>query len=170
MSGQVQVRNDDLVTLLRSEFPRSPWGCAFLAYNSVTDVDVTGNGTLVTVDFDTEVFDLGNDFAADIFTAPATGTYQFNAAVMLQNLAAAHTSGNIEIVTSNRRYTFVYANLFPIESSADLVQLVGSTLADMDATDTAYVRVNVSNGAKVVDIFGAAPAVLYTYFSGHRVS
>ncbi len=42
----------------------APSRSAFLAYNSVTDSDVTGNGTVVTVEFDTEVFDLGADFCA----------------------------------------------------------------------------------------------------------
>jgi len=46
---------------------------AFLAFNSASDNNVTGAGTVATLDFDTEVFDQNADFASDTFTAPVTG-------------------------------------------------------------------------------------------------
>ena len=39
---------------------------AFLAYNSTTDTDVTGAGTGVTVDFDTEIFDQRENFSSPV--------------------------------------------------------------------------------------------------------
>jgi len=47
---------------------------SFLAYNSVTDANIAV-GSNVVIDFDTEVFDVGSNFASDIFTAPVTGKY-----------------------------------------------------------------------------------------------
>jgi hypothetical protein len=43
---------------------------AFLAVNATTRNNVTGDGTVYTVPFDTEVFDQGNNFAGNTFTAP----------------------------------------------------------------------------------------------------
>ena len=38
----------------------------------------TGNATFLTVAFDSETYDTGNNFAAGVFTVPITGYYQFN--------------------------------------------------------------------------------------------
>ncbi len=128
---------------------------AFLAYNSVTDANVTGDGTEVTVDFDTEVFDQGSDFAADVFTAPVTGKYQLSTMVYLTGLEAGDTL-NLKIITSNR--TYLYASATP-NTSTTL-----SILVDMDAADTAYVTLLISGGDKDVSIYGAATP--FTIFSG----
>ena len=139
------------------------YGCAFLAYNSVTDTNVTGDNVEVTVDFDTEVFDVGNDFAADVFTAPATGTYWLYAQVLFAGLALTHTLIDSRLATSNRNYYYY-------ESVAQVAYypMVIAALCDMDVTDTARIMVNVSGGARAVDIYGAGD--LHTYFGGYRVS
>lgn len=170
MSGQVQLRNDDMVTLLRSEFPRSPWGCAFLAFNTVTDANVTGNGAVYTCDFNSEVFDLGNDFAADTFTAPKTGVYLLQACVQMEDLAAAMTLGVINLVTSNRTYSGLRGNWGAMRDSGNRLGVSVQAIADMDVGDTAIVQVAVYNGAgDNADVRGHVTA-LYTFFSGHRVS
>lgn len=161
----------EATVVARLEYIENSFDCAFLAANTVADVNVTGDGTQVIVDFDTEIFDLGADFAADVFTAPATGTYQFNVAVSVEDLAAAHTICFVWLVTTNR--TYILANGFwqPTASPGGIYLACGSTLADMDLGETAHVVLDVRNGAKVIDVTGAAIAgYLYTYFSGHRVS
>ena len=134
---------------------------AFLAFNTSTDLNVTGDGTVVTVDFDTEVFDQGGNFAADTFTAPVTGKYHFDTLVQVTGLAAGMYC-YVRIVTSNRHYDKVAFFLDPTRS------LFLSVLADMDAGDTAYVSLEVGGGTKVVNIVGQAE-ILYTFFSGHLV-
>ena len=134
---------------------------AFLAFNTSTDLNVTGDGTVVTVDFDTEVFDQGGNFAADTFTAPVTGKYHFDTLVQVTGLAAGIYC-YVRIVTSNRHYDKVAFFLDPTRS------LFLSVLADMDAGDTAYVSLEVGGGTKVVNIVGQAE-ILYTFFSGHLV-
>ena len=133
---------------------------AFLAYNSATDADVTGDGTNVTVDFDTEVFDQGEDFATDTFTAPVTGKYHFDVAVYLLGLAASDIA-NVLLITSNRNY----ANNFNYTAANQSGIL--SITADMDAGDTASVSVIVTGGTKDVDIYGGATG--FTSFSGFLV-
>ena len=134
---------------------------AFLAYNSADDLNVTGNGTVATVDFDTEVFDQGSDFAADTFTAPVNGRYLLISHVRIGNLTAAADSCEVRIVTSNRTYGSLWTdtNDMPIPVPNKI-----SVIADMEAGDTAGVRIIVTGEASdVCDVDGTA---VYTYFSG----
>lgn len=134
----------------------------FLAYNSVTDSNVTGAGAAVTVDFDTEVFDEGGDFTGDTFTAPVTGHYQFNVQVRVSGLSAA-TDFLMSLVTSNRTY-FGRWNSPPNSTFTGTL----SVLADMDAADTAHVTMQVSGMAgNTADIDGGGNGV--STFSGFLV-
>tara|TARA_R110000751_G_scaffold26046_5_gene70012 strand:- start:16304 stop:17560 length:1257 start_codon:yes stop_codon:yes gene_type:complete len=139
-----------------------PATAAFLAYNSASDTNVTGAGTVITVDFDTEVFDQGADFATDTFTAPVTGRYQLNTGVAVAGLATA-TGIVLKIVTSNRVYA---SSLF--DGSAGTITdytCMNSVLADMDAADTATITVGVYGiSGDTADISGAADG--RTQFSG----
>ena len=134
---------------------------AFSAYNSATDLNVTGNGTQATVDFDTEVFDQGGDFAADTFTAPMAGRYQLNAHVSVEQISGA-TGVALRIVTSNRTYlkdTTLSVNAGQVDTCLSL-----SVLADMDAADTATVTIAVKGvGADTSDVTGG---LSHTFFSG----
>jgi hypothetical protein len=134
---------------------------SFSAYNSASEANATGDGTSVTVDFDTVIFDKNSDFAADTFTAPVTGKYQFNVAVMFQSLGAAHTDIIIELVTSNR--TYLWRQVVGSQAASTL-SVEFSKLVDMDAADTAFVRATVSGGTKTVSIYGGGN--LSTIFNG----
>jgi|DEB0MinimDraft_4_1074332.scaffolds.fasta_scaffold11809_6 hypothetical protein len=135
--------------------------------NSTTDVaNATGDGTTVTVDYDTERFDQGSDFNTSTytFTAPVTGKYQFNCQGLFTGLAAAHTYGSISLVTSNRTYYIQHG----LETDAvGSVTLNFSALVDMDASDTAYVTMNCSGSTKTVTINGTNPGT--NHFSGYLV-
>ena len=137
----------------------------FLAFNSAEDSNVTGNGTTVTVDFDSEVFDQGADFSADTFTAPVTSRYHLNTNVQLIGMTAVVADQVIlTIVTSNRTYRgtrFDLTNGLPT-----IIGLTLSVIADMDSGDTAIVQVVVSGEVSdVVDVEGNASIAL-TSFSG----
>ena len=139
----------------------------FLAFNSATDNDVTGAGTIATIDFDTEVFDQGNDFAADTFTAPVTGRYLLTAVVQLLGIPTGADLSLIQITTSNRAYRGSRFDLV-----ADFPGVIGHTItvvADMDICDTATVTVNVDGATDVVDIEGQGTN-LVTSFSGCLIS
>jgi len=137
---------------------------AFLAWNSVTDSNVTGDGTVVTVQFDTEVFDLASNFANNIFTAPVTGKYRFSVSVQISDLDTNHTSRNVELITSNRAYTIDVATLASNPFTTCIMN--GSVICDMDAGDTAMVNITVSGGSKVVEVGGS---VTRTFFCGELV-
>ncbi|MBE3085180.1 MAG: hypothetical protein IMZ64_03055, partial [Bacteroidetes bacterium] len=139
---------------------------AFCAYNSATDTNQTGNSAVVTIDFDTEVYDQNGDFAADTFTAPITGKYALTTNVRTTDLSAAMTAANMDIVTSNRtiRYNWNPYNgsVAGLNSSAVL-----TTVLDMDANDTAIVQVTIANGAGDTASISGHATFLFTSFSGY---
>ena len=156
-SERMRIDSDGAVTK-----PSNP---AFLARNSSTDSNVTGNGTEVTIDFDTEVFDQGDDFASDTFTAPVTGRYQLNVSCEVSGVTSSHTIGQLQIKTSNRTIMADQNDTFQSAGSNGQCMYHGSFLADMDAGDTVTCTMAVHNGSQVVDILANN-----THFSGFLAS
>lgn len=135
---------------------------AFLAYNSSTDFNVTGDNSLVTVDFNTEVYDLNNDFASDTFTAPVDGKYFLSTMVTLDGVNSTdHTQTICSIITTN--HTFYWAD-DPLVTDTYRKVLNHAVVEEMSQGDTAFVRVSVSGTNKIVDVLGSS--FLRTYFSG----
>lgn len=166
----VRVNASNVITIAgatmtnNAESVRSPFIPAFLAYLNTTITNVTGAGTNYTVIFDTEVYDQSGDFnlGTGAFIAPVQGRYLFSCSVRMAGVEAAMTQRIIQLITSNRSYG--YLDLFAFGAAANCTQVL-SVLADMDAGDSAIVRVTYSNGAgDTADVVGAATP--YTYFSG----
>lgn len=123
---------------------------AFLAQNSAQDDNATGDGTSLTVEFDTEIFDQNADYnnTTDTFTAPVTGRYQLSATIELVGITTAELRAEVIITTSNRTYTIRQS----VGSVTGTYHVGISMLCDMDASDTAYITCAVYDGTKVVDI------------------
>jgi len=132
-------------------FAAATTDCKFGVYHSAGTANVTGDGTAFTMTYQTEVFDTGNDFASNTFTAPVTGQYLFTCMVSLAGVLAAHTDGRIEIVTTQGDQMKIFAAGKIFESNT-IVRPHISAIMDMDAGDTAYIRLTVYNAAKVVDL------------------
>jgi hypothetical protein len=144
--------------------PNNP---AFLAYGATDQLNFTGDASAPVVEFSTEVFDQGSDYnnTTDTFTAPVTGRYQFNVSVRVDDLDTdTYEYGYLRLVTSNRSY---YSQINPDGTAYNGLSYCYhlAVLADMDASDTAYVIVEVGDGTKTIDIGGSAS--LITYFSGY---
>jgi len=140
----------------------------FLAINSSTDSNVTGDGTVVSpVEFNSEVFDQNSDYdnSTDTFTAPVTGIYLFKIAVYITDLTSSHTDGYLRLTTSNREYYVTQVSPYATSTASNAYLFQGTVIADMDASDTANVKCGVIGGTKVVDVFGSASPI--TYFSGN---
>ena len=120
---------------------RNTFQPAFNAYLSATQSNVALNSN-VTLQFDTERFDQNADFNTSnyTFTAPVTGKYQINVTVYIMAVDTAADYYYINLLTSNENY---YATLDPGGFSTDISYLPFqiSQLVDMDASDTASVRI-----------------------------
>ncbi len=163
--NEVQFTNVDIRGALNVQ--RVIPSASFLAYNSADDANQTGNGAEPTVDFDTEVYDEGSDFASDVFTAPVTGRYALAAMVQLTGQTGITGTVQLKINTSNRIWsrTYVYGDEIPLTETPH----ISIPAADMDASDTASVTIIVSGEASdLVDIQGEAAAT--TWFCGVLVS
>lgn len=140
-----------------------PAQASFLAYNSSDDSNQTGAGAVATVDFDTEVFDQGGNFAADTFTAPIAGRYLLSATVTGQGFGASASSAVLIIATSNRSYRVIKWNP-PVTNVSDSLTI--SVVADMDAADTATVTYQINGMAGNTAAIGGGASPLQTFFSG----
>jgi len=128
--------------------PKQP---AFLAKLS-SDQNNIAVGTNVTVQFGTEITDQNADYNNSnyTFTAPVTGTYQFNFNVYLNNVDSASNYYYLQFQTSNRNY---YSLTDPDFGQDAAYMTVGfSTMADMDVNDTAIVILYQASGTAQTDI------------------
>jgi hypothetical protein len=118
-----------------------------------------------TVDFANEIFDQGNNFSSNTFTAPVSGRYQFSVMLYGKEMDTATDYYQCILATSNRTYPqIVSSNRY----TADLTyySFAVSILADMDAGDTAYVKIDVPNsGTAQLDLESTA-----SRFSGYLVA
>lgn len=119
----------------------------------------------VPVLFDSKIFDNASNFDTGTytFTAPETGKYLFNVAVRIDNVDTAADYYTLYLITSNRNYRL--AIIDPGQFAADLVywHLNGSAIADMDASDTAYIVIRQQAGTAQTDIISATTN---SFFSG----
>lgn len=140
----------------------------FSAYKSSASTNATGDGTAPTVVFDTEISDRNSNYnnSTGVFTAPVTGKYLFTINVMIYTISSSHTSGLIQLVTSNRTYAIGYINPYNAKhTNTDVYSFDVSVIADLDNGDTAYVAVQVLGGTKTVGVYGAGAP--YTSLQGY---
>jgi hypothetical protein len=143
-SSVTKLGNGNISFPGRVQIPLQP---SFLAYNSTTRSNVTGDNTTVTVTFDTTQYDQASNFASNTFTAPVSGKYILSTGVTFRG----ETTGNkceLKIVTTAK--TFVQ-EAWPSSNIA----LALTVVASMSSSDTATVTLNCSGGAKVVSIQGS---------------
>jgi len=128
--------------------PKQP---AFLAQPASQQANLALN-TTHTIVFGTERFDQNADFASNTFTAPVTGKYQLNVNLYLTNLDLDVSYYQFELQTSNRIYYFIQGTT-GFDADQNFQMLGMSILADMDASDTAIVRLpNLNAGAAQLDV------------------
>jgi hypothetical protein len=152
-------------------YPLQP---AFSATNSLALTNVTGDGTIYgPIAFNTTSINVGNCYNTGTytFTAPVTGSYQFNIKVTLGGLGTLFTLGNLWLVTTARQYEYDFGPLYVQATFNHQGSLGFSCLADMAEGNTAYVQIYVYGSTKTVSIpaAGSAPTNWFSHFSGYLV-
>ena len=133
---------------------------AFCAKPASNQSDINCVDTNVTVIFGTEIFDVNADFAPSpygIFTAPVTGKYQLQVNLYLSDFDASADYLQADLVTSNNNYHAIWETTD--EDSYATLNI--ACTADMDANDTASVRLFQGSGGAQVDVR------VSSRFSGH---
>ena len=155
-NAKIKITADGEVTM-----PSQP---AFLV-RPASDQNNIVVGSAVTIAFGTEVFDQNADFTSNTFTAPVTGKYQLSTSLRLNNVDSAANFYRLELITSNRTY---YGLIDPdFGQDAAYWTMTVSVLADMDASDTAIVKVTQGSGTAQTDIDSN---LVYSYYSGYLVA
>tara|TARA_B100000965_G_scaffold406684_1_gene447243 strand:+ start:2219 stop:2929 length:711 start_codon:yes stop_codon:yes gene_type:complete len=123
--------------------PKQP---AFLAHPSSTVTDMAVN-TTHTLLFQTEVADRNADFdgSTGIFTAPVTGLYHFSVLLRLQEMNHGYSIVHCKLITSNSSNYIWIMDMRYGDANPDYFPLAFSTMADMDAGDTAKVQLFIPN-------------------------
>jgi len=116
----------------------------------------------LTIVFGTEVFDQNADFASNTFTAPVAGKYQFNFSLFLSDIDSAAAYYNVYITTTNENIEIIFDPDFG--QDAAYWNVTGSVLCELDASDTAFLRIQQSGGTSQTDIDVASR------FSGYLVA
>ena len=139
-----------------------PLQSAFHAEKSSSAQNNLTVGANTQITFDSEVFDVNGDFTSSTFTAPVTGKYLLTSKVRLDEIDTAANFYSMDIVTGNR----TYADIYRLESSSDpdYFTFAFSVVADMDANDTAIVRIGQNGGSAQSD---ASDDRAITQFSGY---
>jgi len=148
VDGITSSANATAITISADEEVNMPLQPCFQV-QAAAQTDQTGDGTTHTANLTNEIFDIGGNFASKTFTAPITGKYILCAA--LQWVAGQYGTtdlANISLVTSNRTYYTgtETTNAIHTQHAMNLTRI-----ADMDASDTAYITWRISGGSKTSD-------------------
>jgi hypothetical protein len=171
LSQGTTLGTNDTITADVSGRVLKPLQPSFLAYLNVAVTNVTGDGTPYTIAFDTENFDVGNNFttgAGSHFTAPVSGIYAFNLNVNFSGLTVAHNSGTVRLYVNGGATIYTGGGGNPhAQSGLGLMAWNQSIILQLTANDTISPVVVISNGTKVVGIVGTGLGTIPTYFSGY---
>lgn len=134
----------------------------FAAYASGTTV--IGSGTTATVNLATEEYDTNNNFASNVYTAPVTGFYKFDGAVMVTTGGA--NEDYIAAIYKNSGTEFKRGVRIRTGGSGDSIYIVSPPPISLTAGDTIELKFyNGTGGTKTVQAGQNS-----TYFGGFLVS
>ena len=115
-----------------------------------------------TINFNSEAYDTATAFASDTFTAPVTGKYYLNVGLLLGNPPTDASYMECAIVTSNRRIGML-CDYDAFDQTTVYWAQNFSCVVDMDANDTAAVRIYQAGGAANAFVYHNSAS---TYFCG----
>jgi hypothetical protein len=137
----------------------------FFAFLSSMSNNQTGDGTRYTIPTNSEIFDNNGDHLNGTFTAPVSGVYSFTAGIGLAGITSDHTMLDAAIADNSYNYYQFDLDAGNVCDVNNNFYLPLAATFYMTAADTATFWVQISNGAKVVDIYGAGYP--WTWWSGY---
>jgi len=147
LTNHLSVHNaaDDAIIFHANEaghviMPNQPAFSATASYSNIPLASAT------TMTLSSERFDTSSDLSGNTFTAPVGGKYLFTYLFYFFNVAAAHTTLDVHIKTSNKQYQVTYSPDHFIDTDSSF-SVTGSIIADMDANDTCYFSVYCAGGS-----------------------
>ena len=137
----------------------------FFSHLSGTSSNQTGDGTLYLITCDTEIFDNNDDHSNGVFTDPVTGIYSFTGGISLGGLTTSHTILDGFIADNSHNFYQFNLDAGNVYNGGSNLYLPVAAIIKMDSGDTASIKIVVSEGSKVVDVFGAGYP--FSWFSGY---
>ena len=139
-----------------------PLQSAFLVEMS-TQLNVTGDGSVYAIPWDTEIFDQDNNQSGGTFTAPTTGLYRFNIQCWWKFCtSSSFTDTNIALITTNATYTGGLCNPYIWSEAQDGLGAACTSfnvLTNMTTGDTATSTFTMSGGTKTIEFSSVLPGV-----------
>lgn len=135
---------------------------AFSANHTTTDLNATGDGTIVTVIYNVDAvvpsFNVGGNYnpATGEFTAPITGKYFFEHTIPILAIGVAHTTMQ-SFISINGVDSIVGETLNPFaakELTSGSINSLAHGFVSLTAGDVITSKISVSGGAKTVTIAG----------------
>ena len=126
---------------------------SFNAHGSSTQSNIAIN-TVMTVPFATERFDVGSNYSTSThkFTAPVAGKYLFHVYLRLQSVDASSTYYQVYCVTTNSSLEMHIYDPESFDLDPTYWTSTGTTVAHMDANDTAHITLYQAGGQAQTDI------------------
>lgn len=142
-----------------------------LAHHNTTVLNVTGNGAVYNIPFDTEIVDYNNDFANNMFTAPSNGIYAIAARVSFGGISSLMDVMQMNLITTARTF-FSTHNVASTGTSGSAEASVTLEACPMNAGETARLTVSITGDTNNnADLIGSGPAgAIRTHLTVRKVA
>jgi hypothetical protein len=157
----------DAITILPSKSLLLPSQPKFQVYNNATIPNVTGDGTVYSIDFNTVDYDIQSGFSTPNYVLPCDGTFLFTASIEFTGLTNAHIFGQIfmqNTTTGERQYGARFNPWATSDNGTVATEVNGQFRGS--AGDQICLVTQITGGAKVVGIAGGALSAQPSSFQG----